>query len=302
MSDDIQVDRTADDLEHRRFEIDLRKYHLELKKFGLERMKFRKDDRSLARRLGTVVAVVVSVITGVIAIATFLVQYHSASLARQAASEQAARQWKLQSAKLMSEANDQLFSADSGKRAMAIQMLKLALPYETYNQIFGAATSEAKDEFSKVQYRNAQYIRPRWPEGQIGLHARALEYAASVPPKQRTEDGRTIIAICRAINTQVAERKLDGDDYLFSVKVNADGDKDPIDWVIFTPHHPEFVVESTGPLKPRTISWTGVKFINGAEFQYIGKYPIDELSIEVYRSKDRAKCVHSVYLARDLRR
>ena len=180
-------------------------------------------------------------------------------------------------------------------------MLKIALPYEIYNPIFGTAAFSAQEELKKFQYRDAQYIQPRWPKDQIGLHAHAPAYAASVPPNRRTEGEKQIFTICPILNTQVSATKLEGDDYLFSIHVNSGSDKDPIDWVVFTPVHPAFIVEPSKLTQSRTITWFGMKFANGADFRYIGKYPIDEVNIEVYRSKDRPKCQQSVYLARDLR-
>lgn len=289
-------------LDHMRYVLERQRYQLELKKFAFDRYKFKREDRSLPRRLGLIVTMVVAAITAIISGATLLVQSQKNSLDREAAAERANREWKIQAAKLIADTKDQLFSKEGEKRALAIQVLKSALPHQTYNRVFGLAAENASESDQAV-YRSAQTIDPRWPSDQEAAFGLLPKYAGSTPPRARQENGSLILTRCPPPSTKVEFKQLSDDEYLFTTNVTSVAvDDHKVDRMRFTPVHESFVQEMPNRPGMNFYSWLVARPDDSgtSKFAYIGKYPINKLRVEVYRGSNFPVCEHEVNLSHEL--
>ena len=288
----------AEELQHA---LDIKRYQLEVKKLAFERYKFKKEDRSLPKRLGWIVAAVASSVTVLISVATLFLQNHRASLERALAEQKAEREYKLQVAGLIASTRDQLFSSEPEKQAIAIQTLRSTVPHQVYNRIFGQAAEQLASYDRGNIYRAAQSIDFRWPEDSPKPFGQLPEFTRSVPEQTRTVEGKTVHTFCPLLNSKTTAEKISADEYKFSVSILPEqGGRSAIDWVVFTPVHPAFITDYPNRPGVKFLYWFAANPGLNAKFTYIGKYPIDKLRITVYRGPDFPKCETELSLARDL--
>jgi hypothetical protein len=139
--------------------VEERKLLLEREKFTHEQQRHLRDDSSLLKRGTLVVTIAGAILAAVISIFQFYLQRDRAETERQLQIEKNDREWKLRAVELVMNNDKKLFSSEAAERAVAISILKTALPVEMYNSVLGLAAQQSKPGEAREQLRGAQDIQ-----------------------------------------------------------------------------------------------------------------------------------------------